>query len=241
MKEGVERPNALVDITSLPIADITHDEKGMTIGAMVRNSDLANHRLVLERFPLLSQALLSGASPQIRNMASVGGNLLQRTRCTYFRDTSLPCNKRHPGSGCGALDGYNRNHAILGTSDHCIATHPSDMAVALTALDAEIQIQGSDGLRTLPIRDFYRQPKETPHVETNLMHGDLILSVHIPWLRTGARSTYIKVRDRSSYEFALVSAAVALRTDGERIAQVQIALGGVGTIPWQCQCRKCTS
>ena len=235
MKEGVEQPNALVDINSLPIAEFNQDNAGITVGAMVRNSDLANHPLIRERFPVLSQALLSGASPQIRNMASVGGNLLQRTRCPYFRDPSLPCNKRQPGSGCGALDGQHRNHAILGTSERCIATHPSDMAVALTALNAQIQIQSIDGHKTVAIRDFYRQPKDTPHVESTLTRGDLILGIRIPWLPSNSRSTYIKVRDRASYEFALASAAVALTTENGRVTRAHIALGGVGTIPWHCR------
>jgi xanthine dehydrogenase YagS FAD-binding subunit len=200
---------------------------------MVRNSDLAHDKTVQQRYTVLSEALLSGASPQLRNMATTGGNLLQRTRCYYFRDTAYPCNKREPGSGCPAIDGFNRIHAILGTSEHCIATHPSDMAVAMMALEAVVHIQGANGERTIPLNDFYLLPGSTPNRENVLVPGDLITYVTLPSLPNGTRSHYLKLRDRASYEFALSSAAVVVSLSGNRIQRVRIALGGVGTKPWR--------
>jgi xanthine dehydrogenase YagS FAD-binding subunit len=204
------------------------------IGAMVRNSAVAAHPLVREQYPVLTQALLAGASPQIRNMATVGGNLLQRTRCFYFYDPSYQeCNKRVPGSGCAALNGYNRIHSIVGGSDHCIATHPSDMAVALTALEAVVQVKGHDGERSIPIGEFYRLPGTTPHLETALKPGELITSVDLP-ASPGQRSTYLKVRDRNSYAFALVSVAAITKVDDQnRVIEARIALGGIAPRPWR--------
>jgi xanthine dehydrogenase YagS FAD-binding subunit len=235
MKMGVERPAHLVDITRLPLAAIEEMPGGIRIGAMARNSDAAAHPLVLQHCPLLSRALLSGASPQIRNMATVGGNLLQRTRCFYFYDPSYArCNKRAPGSGCAALNGYNRIHAILGASDRCIATHPSDMAVALSALDARILIQGRRGERTIPLTAFYRPPGETPHIETDLRPGEVITAVDIPAPSPTSRGDYLKVRDRNSFAFALVSVAALVDLDGNRrIREARIALGGVAHKPWR--------
>lgn len=235
MKLNVERPNALVDINPLPLAQIeTASDGGLKIGAMVRNSDLANHEAVHQRYTVLSQALLSGASPQLRNMATTGGNLLQRTRCYYFRDTAYTaCNKRNPGSGCAAMDGFNRIHAILGTSEHCIATHPSDMAVAMMALEATVHTQSAKGERHIPIDQFYVLPGNTPQRETVLEPGELITYVTLAPPANGTRSYYLKLRDRASYEFALSSAAVVMQLDGNRIARVRLAMGGVGTIPWR--------
>lgn len=234
MKLHVERPSALVDINPLPLAEITERaDGGVRVGAMVRNSDMAEHELIRERYPLLAEALLSGASPQLRNMATTGGNLLQRTRCYYFRDTALPCNKREPGSGCGALDGFNRIHAVLGTSEHCIATHPSDMCVALTALEAVVLVRGRRGDRTIPFMDFHVLPGEHPEHEHAVESGELIVAVDIPPLAFARRSTYVKVRDRHSYAFALASSAVALDLHGGVIRQARVALGGVATKPWR--------
>jgi xanthine dehydrogenase YagS FAD-binding subunit len=234
MKLNVEIPKKVVDINSLPLTQIASTpDGGLKIGAMVRNSDLAHDRTVQQRYTVLSEALLSGASPQLRNMATTGGNLLQRTRCYYFRDTAYPCNKREPGSGCPAIDGFNRIHAILGTSEHCIATHPSDMAVAMMALEAMVHIQGSNGERSVPLNDFYLLPGSTPNRENVLAPGDLITYVTLPPLANGTRSHYLKLRDRASYEFALSSAAVAVSLNGNRIERVRIALGGVGTKPWR--------
>jgi xanthine dehydrogenase YagS FAD-binding subunit len=233
MKLHVETPELLVDINPLPLAEIEPIPGGVRIGAMVRNSDLAYHQVIRERYPVLSQALLSGASPQLRNAATVGGNLMQRTRCTYFRDTVWPCNKREPGAGCSALDGYNRSHAILGTSDQCIATHPSDMCVALAALDAVITTRGPRGERRIPINDFHIPYGVDPAKETVLEHGELIMAVELPdrgWFR---QSYYLKVRDRASFEFALVSVAVALDAAGGKIRESRVALGGVATKPWR--------
>jgi len=234
MKLGVETPPALVDVTELPLAEVASlDDGGLRIGAMVRNSDLANHPLVLERYPVLSQALLSGASPQLRNMATTGGNLLQRTRCPYFRDpTSGACNKREPGSGCAAMEGHNRMMAVLGTSDSCIATHPSDMCVAMTALEASIHVRGAKGDRTIPIGEFYKLPGDTPHIENALQPGELITHVELPPAK-GTKQVYLKLRDRASYEFALASAAVVVRVEGGHIRSAQVAMGGVGTRPWR--------
>ncbi|MEM5341491.1 FAD binding domain-containing protein [Paraburkholderia azotifigens] len=232
MKLDVERPARVVDISRLPLDRVeTTDEGGVRIGATVRNADLAMHPLIHEPYAVLSQALLAGASAQLRNMATTGGNLLQRTRCVYFRDTAMPCNKRAPGSGCAARTGFNRTMAILGTSDACIATNPSDMNVALAALGATIQIQGTKGARTVPIDDFYLLPGDTPERETVLEPGDLVTHVTLPPI-PGSRSLYLKLRDRASYEFALASAAVVVNVSDGRITRAHVALGGVGTKPW---------
>ena len=231
MKLTVERPRAIVDINGLPLDQITPTPNGLILGALARNSDVAHHPVVLRDYPVLSQALLSGASPQLRNMATTGGNLLQRTRCVYFRDTAHACNKREPGSGCSAIGGFNRNLAILGTSEHCIATNPSDQNVALTALEATIQIQGPKGTRTIPIADFYVLPGTTPHIETILQPGDLITSVTLPSPAAGSKSLYLKLRDRAAYEFALASAAIVIKTNAGKITHARVALGGVGTRP----------
>jgi xanthine dehydrogenase YagS FAD-binding subunit len=234
MKLDVEQPSALVDINELSLSAITSTPSGgLHLGALSRNSDVAHHPIVLRDYPVLSQALLSGASPQLRNMASTAGNLLQRTRCVYFRDTAFPCNKREPGSGCSAIDGFNRNLAILGTSKDCIATNPSDQNVALTALEATIHIQGKSGSREVSIHNFYVVPGSTPHIETVLQSGELITGVTLPPPRAGIRSVYLKLRDREAYEFALASAAVQLGTQGNRITFARVALGGVGTKPWR--------
>ena len=235
MKLDVEQPRAVVDINALPLAQVESlPDGGLKIGALVRNSDLAYHRLLLHHYPVLSQALLSGASAQLRNMATTGGNLLQRTRCVYFRDTAMPCNKREPGSGCSAIGGYNRMLAILGASEQCIATNPSDMNVALTALEATIHIQGAAGERAVPIADFFKLPGVTPHIENVLAPGDLITFVTLPAPRPGTRSYYLKLRDRASYEFALASAAISLAVENGHARHVRIAMGGVGTKPWRC-------
>ncbi len=234
MKLGVETPPALVDVTGLPLTTVeTLPNGGLRIGALVRNSDLANHPEVVKSYAVLSLALLSGASPQLRNMATTGGNLLQRTRCPYFRDlTAGPCNKRNPGSGCAAIDGHHRMMAVLGTSEHCIATHPSDMCVAMTALEAVIHVQGAKGQRAIPIGEFYKLPGDTPHIENALEPGDLITHVELP-PAPNTKQVYLKLRDRASYEFALASAAVVARVEGGHIRSVRIALGGVGTRPWR--------
>ena len=234
MKLNVETPQKLIDINHLPIAKIVNlPGGGLTIGAMVRNSDLAYHPIVRRNYAVLSEALLSGASAQLRNMATTGGNLLQRTRCMYFRDTATPCNKREPGSGCAAITGVNRSLAILGTSEHCIATNPSDMNVALAALEATIHIRGTKGDRTVTIGDFHLLPGNTPHRETVLEPGDLITHVTLPPPALGSRSLYLKLRDRASYEFALASAAVVITVAAGKITRARIALGGVGTKPWR--------
>jgi xanthine dehydrogenase YagS FAD-binding subunit len=234
MKLNVERPEQVVDINGLPLDKVERlPNGGLRIGALVRNSDLAHDVNVVRDYAVLSQALLSGASPQLRNMATTGGNLLQRTRCVYFRDVAHECNKRNPGSGCAALEGYHRTLAILGTSDSCIATNPSDMNVALTALEATIQIQGPKGERTVPIHDFYLLPGSTPSRETVLEPGDLITSVTLPAPASGAKSVYLKLRDREAYEFALASAAIVATVQGGSMKRVRVALGGVGTRPWR--------
>jgi xanthine dehydrogenase YagS FAD-binding subunit len=234
MKLNVEQPQNLVDVNRLPLGKIeASPDGGLTIGAAVRNSDLAYHPLVRKNYAVLSEAILSGATAQIRNMATTAGNLLQRTRCMYFRDTAMPCNKREPGSGCAAIDGANRGLAILGTSEQCIATNPSDMNVALTALEAVIHVQGSKGERAIPIAEFHLLPGNTPQRETVLEPGDLITHVTLPPAAPGSRSHYIKLRDRASYEFALASAAVVVTTSGGKITQARVALGGVGTKPWR--------
>jgi len=230
----VERPSRLIDINRLPLAEIqARPDGGLRLGALATNTDVAYHQEVEHRYPLLSKALLAGASPQLRNMATVGGNLLQRTRCNYFRDTYWACNKREPGSGCSALDGYCRIHAVLGTSEKCIATHPSDMCVALTALDAVITTQGPKGNRRLPITEFYVPYGEDPAKENVLQHGELITGVELPNTPFFARSGYLKVRDRASFEFALVSVAAVLDVKDGTIAAARLALGGVATKPWR--------
>ena len=234
MREDIEQPDALVDVTGLPSAGITElADGGISIGASVRNSAVANSRLVRERYPLLSQAILFGASGQIRNMATVGGNLMQRTRCYYFYDEASRCNKRAPGSGCDAIGGFNRMHAILGTSEDCIAAHPSDMCVALAALDAIVHVEGRDGERTIPFETFHSLPGETPHVETALRSDELITSIQLPALEFAKHSRYRKVRDRASYAFALVSVAAALEIADGKILNVRLALGGVAPKPWR--------
>ncbi|MDB5030691.1 xanthine dehydrogenase family protein subunit M [Mucilaginibacter sp.] len=234
MKLNIEKPTQVIDINGLKLDKIEIFSNGtIRIGALVKNSDLAYHPTIIKSYPVLSEALLSGASAQLRNMATVGGNLLQRTRCPYFYDTTYPCNKRAPGSGCSALNGYNRNNAVLGTSDKCIATHPSDMCVALAALGAVIHVQSDSGVREIPFNEFHLLPGETPQFETTLKHGELIIAVDIPAIAYGARSHYLKVRDRASYEFALSSAAVALDIKNGRILTARVALGGIGTKPWR--------
>ena len=241
MKDNVERPTVLVDINRLTMAQVTtRPDGGVTVGALVRNSDLANHPEIVKNYPLLSQALLSGASPQLRNMATTGGNLLQRTRCYYFMDTAFPaCNKREPGSGCAAIKGYNRIHAILGQTDHgaesktsCIATNPSDMNVAMAALGATINVQGPKGKRAISIAEFHRLPGESPQFDTNLKADELITSVDLPPAKFAKNSWYLKVRDRNSYAFALVSVAAGLEMNGSTIKSAGLALGGVAHKPW---------
>lgn len=234
MKEGVENPNALVDISRLNLSQIREISGGLSIGALARNSDTANHPLVRQNYPLLSQAILAGASAQLRNMATNGGNLMQRTRCQYFYETAMPCNKREPGTGCGALEGVNRIHAIFGWSEKCIATYPGDMANALYALDAVVKVRGADGKeRAIPINDFHRLPGDNPEKDNNLVHGELIQSIELPKNNFAARSYYLKVRDRASYAFALVSVAAALEMDGNNIKQARVVLGAVAHKPWR--------
>jgi xanthine dehydrogenase YagS FAD-binding subunit len=234
MREGIERPDTVVDVTGLPLETVDElPDGGLRIGALVRNSAVATDRRVRARYPVLSQALLAGASGQLRNMATVGGNLLQRTRCPYFYDAASACNKREPGSGCDALDGFNRSCAILGVSQSCIATHPSDMCVALAALDAVVEVTGTDGSRRLPLTDLHRLPGETPQIETDLAPGDLITAVELPPIRAASR--YRKVRDRASYAFALVSVAAALRVDDGTVTEARLALGGVAPKPWRAR------
>ena len=234
MKLNVETPRQLVDINGLKLDRVERLPDGsVRIGALASNSDVAHHAAVKEQFPVLSQALLSGASTQLRNMATTAGNLLQKTRCLYYRDTAYPCNKRQPGSGCSALEGHNRMLAILGTSEHCIATNPSDQNVALAALGAVIHVTGAKGERTVPIADFFLLPGSTPQDETVLAPGDLITHVTVPALPAGSKSVYLKLRDRASYEFALASAAVAVKVQAGHIEFVRVALGGVGTVPWR--------
>ncbi|MVW72381.1 xanthine dehydrogenase family protein subunit M [Bordetella sp. 15P40C-2] len=235
MKLDVETPSHVVDINGLGLDRVEQLSDGRTlIGALVRNADLANDAHIADRYPVLSQALLSGASPQLRNMATTGGNLLQRTRCVYFRDRAARCNKREPGTGCDAIEGHHRNLAVLGTSEHCIASNPSDMNVALMALDATVHVQHRAGERAIPIREFYLLPGDTPHRETVLEPGEMITYVGLTPLGEGTHTCYIKLRDRASYEFALASAAVVLQVHDGRIAKAGIALGGVGTRPWHC-------
>jgi xanthine dehydrogenase YagS FAD-binding subunit len=233
MREEVERPEQLVDINALPLTGVGADGDTLVIGALARMSDVAAHPETRRLQPLIAETLIEGASPQLRNMASIGGNLLQRVRCPYFRMLDATCNKRDPGSGCAALDGLNGGHAILGTSDHCIATHPSDLAVALVALDATMRVQGPDGDRTFAVEELFRLPGDTPHLEHNLRPGELIVEVRVPRGAYARRARYLKVRDRASYEFAVVSAAVALDLEGGTIRQARVAVGGVGTRPWR--------
>ena len=234
MKLHIETPQEVIDINKLPLYQVKETANGgLTIGALVKNSDLAYDLVVMKKYPVLSEALLSGASPQLRNMASVGGNLMQRTRCPYFYNTDFACNKRVPGSGCSAIDGYNRNNAVLGVSAQCIATHPSDMCVALAALGATVHVEGGKGARVIPFSDFHLLPGQTPEVEHALRPGELITQVEIPPMPYAVRSHYLKVRDRASYEFALTSAAVILDVQNGRIQKAHIALGGVGTKPWR--------
>jgi xanthine dehydrogenase YagS FAD-binding subunit len=234
MKLNVETPARVLDINRLSFDNIEDtSDGGLKIGATVRNSDLANHPRVLRDYAVLSQAILSGASGQIRNMATTAGNLVQRTRCVYFRDTAMPCNKREPGTGCPAITGSNRTLAILGTSDHCIATNPSDMCVAMATLEAIIHVQGPKGTRAIAIRDFHLLPGDTPDRETVLEPGDLITHVTLPPPITGSKQVYLKLRDRASYEFALASAAVVMIVDRGNISYIRIGLGGVGTKPWR--------
>ena len=234
MKLDVEQPTQLIDIGRLPLADVALFPDGsLHIGATVRNSDLAHNETVRSRFPMLSQAVLAGASGQVRNMATAAGNLLQRTRCSYFRDRATPCNKRDPGSGCSAIGGYNRMHAVLGTSESCIATHPSDMAVALVALDARVHILSPGGERVISLAELYRLPGDHPERETTLAPGDLVTAVEVPPLSFATRSLYLKVRDRASFAFALTSSAVALDVADKTVRDARVALGGVGTIPWR--------
>jgi xanthine dehydrogenase YagS FAD-binding subunit len=233
MREGVFTPNVLVGIDPLPLRDIQVDADWTTIGAMVSNSEVAWNPAIKAMFPVLSQAILAGASGQIRNMASTGGNLLQRTRCPYYRDLTAPCNKRIGGSGCAAMEGFNRSHAILGTSESCIATHASDFAVALVALDARVVIKGPSGERVIAITDLHCEPGNFPSRENTLHAGELIMAVKVPHTAFAKQSLYLKVRDRSSFEFALASAAVAAEIKDGRFGDVRIALGGVGTVPWR--------
>jgi xanthine dehydrogenase YagS FAD-binding subunit len=234
MKENVARPSQLIDITHLPLDRVEETEDGgLRIGALVPNSDLAWHPQIEARYPLLASAILAGASPQLRNMASTGGNLLQRTRCIYFYDTVTPCNKREPGSGCSAIDGFNRMHAILGTSAHCIATHPSDMCVALAALEARVLATGTQGERVIEFCDFHCLPGDTPHIDSNLRADEIITAIELPPKGFANNYTYLKIRDRLSYAFALVSVAVGLEIEGGTIKEARLALGGVAHKPWR--------
>ena len=234
MKEDVERPNELVDLTRLKLAEIKEAGGVVSIGALATNTDTANHPLIRRDYPLLTQAIVAGASGQLRNMATNGGNLMQRTRCQYFYDITMPCNKREPGSGCGAMEGLNRIHAILGWSDKCIATYPGDMANALYALDAVVRIRGADGSeRTMPVNEFHRLPGDTPQRDNNLAHGELIVAIELPKSNFAKNSYYLKVRDRASYAFALVAVAAAVELDGSNIRQARIVLGSVAHKPWR--------
>ena len=234
MRETVESPTALVDVTGLSNTITLQPNGNLLIGAAVRNTALSEHTAVRNLFPVLSRAILAGASAQIRNMATVGGNLLQRTRCTYFYDDDgARCNKRNPGQGCDAIDGFNRNHAILGASSSCVATHPSDMCVALAALDASVYVSGAGGERVIAFADLHRLPEDRPELDSTLAHGELITAVEVPASAVAQRSTYRKVRDRASYAFALVSVAAALELDGTTVKDVRVALGGVAHKPWR--------
>ncbi|MFE8953509.1 FAD binding domain-containing protein [Streptomyces althioticus] len=233
MKDGAENHGLVVDISRLPLADVEVTGGRLRIGSMARMADVALHPVVRKSVPVLSQALLAGASPQIRNMATIGGNLLQRTRCWYFRGADFACNKREPGTGCAALEGRNRWHAILGGGDHCIAVHPSDLAVALRALDATVHTLGPDGARVISMADFHREPGDTPHVENALRHGELITAVEVALPAAGTRQRYLKVRDRASFEFAVVSVAAVVHMNGRRVDSARLAFGGIATRPWR--------
>ncbi|PQP22918.1 FAD binding domain-containing protein [Rhodococcus opacus] len=234
MKLGVAHPHLLVDVSRLPLGEVVElPDGGLRIGAAVRNSDLAAHDVVRARYPMLSRALLSGASGQLRNLATTAGNLLQRTRCVYFQDVTTPCNKREPGTGCSAIGGYVRYHAILGASEHCVAVHPSDMAVAMTALDGVVVVRGADGDRRIPLSEFYRLPGDRPDRDTVLAHGDLVTAVELPPPPAGNRSAYRKVRDRASFAFAVVSVAAELTIGDASITSARVALGGVAHRPWR--------
>ncbi|MCX4782106.1 FAD binding domain-containing protein [Streptomyces sp. NBC_01264] len=233
MRETVERPSRVVDINALPYRDIAVSSEELRVGSLVRMSELAAHPDVRSRFPVIAQSLELGASAQLRNMASIGGNLMQRPRCPYFRDVHSACNRRSPGAGCDAVDGDNRMQAILGATAHCVATHPSDLAVALVALDAVVHLRATTGTRTVPVAEFFLRPGNTPHRERALEPGELITAVHVPAGPHTRRSGYLKVRDRQSYEFALASAAVALDIEGEVIRGARVAVGGVATVPWR--------
>ena len=234
MKRGVVSPEKLIDITNLPLKNIEQQKGFIRIGALALNSDVAEHELITKKLPLLSQALKAGASPQLRNMATVGGNMMQRTRCTYFYDLTMPCNKRQPGSGCGAIKGYNRMHAIFGASDKCIAVHPSDMCVALTALDATVVISSSKGDRRIPFADFHKLPGNNPEKDNNLQRGEMITAIEVPDNDAFAKnSLYVKIRDRASYAFALVSVAAALEIKENTIVNARLAMGGVAHKPWR--------
>ena len=234
MKEDVERPTELVDLTRLKLTEIRRSQGGISIGALATNTDTANHPLIRQNYPLLTQAIVAGASGQLRNMATNGGNLLQRTRCPYFYDTAMPCNKREPGTGCGAREGLNRMHAILGWSEKCVATYPGDMANALYALDAGVRVRSAEGReRTIPIDEFHRLPRDTPERDTNLEHGELIEAIELPRSNFAKNSYYLKVRDRASYAFALVAVAVGLELDRGTIRQARIVLGSVAHKPWR--------
>src|SRR5215204_4889043 len=234
MKGDVERPRRLIDISRLPLTAVEETPGGgVRIGALVPNSDLAYHPLIAQRYPMLASAILAGASAQLRNMASTGGNLLQRTRCYYFYDTATSCNKREPGSGCSAISGLNRMHAILGTSEACIATHPSDMCVALAALDARVHVTGPAGERVIAFADFHRLPENTPQLDTNLNPNEIVTAIELPAQGFAAHYTYLKIRDRLSYAFALVSIAAALELQGDTVREARLALGGVAHKPWR--------
>jgi xanthine dehydrogenase YagS FAD-binding subunit len=235
LKLGITSPTLVVDVSRLPLAGIDEDERGLRIGANERNSDVAVHPRVRDDLPVLSQALLAGASPQIRNQATTGGNLLQRTRCVYFQDVTTPCNKRDPGSGCSAIDGYGRHNAILGASQSCVAVYPGDMAVALAVLDATVVVLGADGERRVPLVELHRLPGDHPEQDTTLDHGELVVAVEVPWLPSGSRSTYYKARDRASFAFALASVAAVLRLEGDVVADVRLAWGGVAHQPWRAR------
>lgn len=233
MRDEVERPDRLIDINALPLADIRAEGPDLVIGALARMSDVAAHPETARLQPLIAESLIEGASPQLRNMASMGGNLLQRVRCPYFRMLDAPCNKRDPGAGCSAIAGLNGGHAILGTSEHCVATHPSDVAVALVALDASLRVRGPRGERSFPVEELFRLPGDTPHIEHTLRPGELIVELRVPGIPYSRRARYLKVRDRASYEFAVVSAAAVLDVEGGTVRQVRLAAGGVGTRPWR--------
>lgn len=234
MKDGVLAPRVLIDITRLPLRGVVAEQNVLRVGALTTMEELAADPVVTRRLPVVRESLLLAASTQLRNMATIGGNLLQRTRCRYYRDLSCACNKRAAGAGCDAIDGHHRMHAILGTSEHCVATHASDLAVALVALDATVRVSGAGRDRALPLAAFYRTPGDTPGVEHELEPGELITEVEVPLLPEGTRSAYLKVRDRASYEFALAAAAVAIRVTDGVVRDARIALGGLATVPWRC-------